>query len=79
MPSQHPLLDCSGQIRRHQKKKQDCVGFLHTVFFFKHKRFTLPAMKDAANNSIVLFALLWFDIYIENNTLLNGMPKPNQN
>lgn len=78
MPSQSLLLDCSRQIRRNQKKKQECVGFLHTGFFSKHKRFSLTTMKDVANNSIVFFPLLWLDTYIENHTILLDKPKPNQ-
>lgn len=35
-------------------------------------------MKVVANNSIIFFPLLWFDTYIENNTLLIDKSKPNQ-
>lgn len=72
----HPLLDCSGQIRRNQKKKQDFVGFLHTGFFSKHKRFSLPAMKDVAK--ILLHLLLCFGLTFILRIILYLMISPNQ-
>lgn len=67
MPSPHPFLDCSGQIKRNQKKKQNWVGFLPTIFFLSIKN-SLSTMEDVPNNFTVFFLLSRFDSYIKNNT-----------
>lgn len=60
-----------------KKETKLCWIFAHR-FFPKHKRLSLTTMKVVANNSIIFFPLLWFDTYIENNTLLIDKSKPNQ-
>lgn len=60
-----------------EKSKQETVLDFCTQVFYLSIKDSLITMKDVANNSIVFFPLLWFDIYIEKNTLLNDKPKPN--